>query len=699
MDKFSIYQHRVEKALKAYEKTCALRDTVSKGLHETIMREAAPFIKGHFTLAVIGKMSSGKSTFINALLGNHSLLPTAYEQTTCTLTEIEYGEQIQIQIIYGDGTKKTFSDPKELLQTAAIPIKYQSLPVNFINKLILADKSENDIVKGKEKLDQLQGEEIDINLLRDYIRSHSKKNSIPTRVMIKYPLPDAYRGWKIIDTPGVSALGGLEKETRDFLNGKNEFGYNNVDAIVFVNSGRNPIQDSEFKNFVDQTFLNISPEAKRRIFMVVTHAADNQFMNNRENYLDTAKRIFVGGYKIRPERLICVDSICNLLIQYVKNSGVRITSLKKNDIPLGWDAKTWSLCIDARNYFRDELYEEDKEVNNESVIKKCENTSGFGNLRSQLDTFITTEKSLAFSRLMDNINKDVTSILNDIRQKKNILEANIGNQSLDVLKAKMLEEHKKLEDADASYKEILDKVSKIYTKKMLEYEFKKFKDKMKLLRKESSIYNIQLEAENIMDEVENKKSEILDNLTDTLAQLWDKSCSDSEIVLPQIDFETIAKNAEKNNTTTKGGEENGYHKILVKQKTIIGGIKRLFGSLFGNSSWGYDEVDDYSRPIYSKKETHTDHVKAAHEFANKVYDTFSTSITSFVDELYEYIINVGKRSQVEAEKQIKLQKDSYSELVKRNQTLENQHKTIDTFDAKIKSLQTILTELNELNHD
>ena len=699
MDKFSVYKRRVEKALKAYEKTCALRDTASNGLYETIKREAAPFVKGHFTLAVIGKMSSGKSTFINALLGNHSLLPTAYEQTTCTLTEIEYGDKIQIQVSYGDGSNKTFSDPKELLQTAAIPEKYQRLPINFINKLILAKKSEDEIVKGKEKLDQLQGESIDVNLLREYIRSHSKKNNIPTRVLIKYPLPDAYRGWKIIDTPGVSALGGIEKETRDFLNGKNEFGYNNVDAIVFVNSGRYPIQDSEFKNFVDQTFLNITPEAKRRIFMVVTCAADNQFMNNRDKYLETAKRIFVDGYKIRPERLICVDSICNLFVQYVKNSGVRITSLKKSDVPLGWDAKTWSLCIDARNYFRDALDEMDKEVNNESVIKLCEITSGFGNLRSQLDTFITTEKSLAFSRLMDDINKDVTSILNDIRKKKNILEANIGNQSLDVLKAKMLTEQKKLEDAKASYNNILTKVRDNYSKNVLTRKFENYTTEMRRLRGWSSIKEIQLESENILSEVEKEKSNILNDLANTLEHLWDKCCATFDIVLPQIDFRTIALNAEKNNTSTTGGEFLGYETKKVKRETLGGSIKRFFGSIFGKSSWGYDEVDDYSKPIYSKKETHTDYVKAAHDFANKVYDTFSTSISSFVDELYKYILEVGDTSKVEADKQIKLQQESYSELVKRNQTLENQKKTIDTFEAKINSLQTILTELNELSHD
>lgn len=387
MDKFSIYKHRVEKALKAYEQTCSLRDTASNGLRETIMREAAPFVKGYFTLAVIGKVSSGKSTFINALLGNHSLLPTAYEQTTCTLTEIEYGDKVQIQVEYGDGHSKLFSDTNELLQAAAIPENYRHLPINFINKLIIAGKSENDIVEGKDKLDKEQGENVDVNLLREYIRSHSKKN-IPTKVLIKYPLPESYRGWKIIDTPGVSALGGIERETRDFLNGKNEFGYNNVDAIIFVTSGRYSIQDADLKNVVDQTFLQLAPEAKRRIFMVVTCAADSQFMDNREIYLETAKRIFVDGYNIRKERLICIDSVCSLFVKYAKSCGVPITSLTKKNIPNGWDTKLWKLCIDIRNYFSEALRENDREVNDESLIKLFENTSGFGNLHSHLETVL-----------------------------------------------------------------------------------------------------------------------------------------------------------------------------------------------------------------------------------------------------------------------------------------------------------------------
>lgn len=698
MDKFSIYKHRVEKALKAYEQTCSLRDTASNGLRETIMREAAPFVKGYFTLAVIGKMSSGKSTFINALLGNHSLLPTAYEQTTCTLTEIEYGDKVQIQVEYADGHSKSFSDTNELLQAAAIPEKYRHLPINFINKLIISGKSENDIVEGKEKLNKEQGENVDLNLLREYIGSHSKKN-IPTKVLIKYPLPESYRGWKIIDTPGVSALGGIERETRDFLNGRNEFGYNNVDAIVFVNSGRYPIQDADFKDFVDQTFLHLAPEAKRRIFMVVTCAADSQFMDNRETYLETAKRIFVDGYNIRKERLICIDSVCSLFVKYAKSCGIPITSLKKKNIPNGWDTKLWGHCIDIRNYFRNALCEEDREVNDESLIKLFENTSGFGYLRSRMDTFIAEEKSLAFVRLMNAINKDVTSILNDIRQKKNILEASIGEQSLDVLRSKMHLEKQKLEESKEVFNDVLIKVRNDYSKEALNLRFEKYKTEMLALRGWSSIRDIQLEVENIMREVDNTKSIILDELSMTLEKIWNKKCSDSNIVLPQIDFETIKSKAEANNTYTMGGEIIGYDKKLKKSEKFGSRIKRFLGSIFGQDSWGYDEVEDYNKPIYSPTSTHTDYVKATKEFANKVYMDFSSGLTCFVDNLYTYILHFGDDAKKEADNQIKLQQDSYTELGKRTMTLENQKKTISDFELKINKLQNILTDINILSHD
>ena len=77
----------VDTIIKRYREVrmdCGIPDN---GWHSrTIERMATPFIKGYFTLAVVGKVSSGKSTFINALLGCKELQPKGHDQTTCGVT-------------------------------------------------------------------------------------------------------------------------------------------------------------------------------------------------------------------------------------------------------------------------------------------------------------------------------------------------------------------------------------------------------------------------------------------------------------------------------------------------------------------------------------------------------------------------------------------------------------------------------------
>lgn len=692
MDKFTVYCHRIEKALKAYKKICEQSEIPSEGLKNTIYREASPFIKGHFTLAVIGKMSSGKSTFINALLGNRSLLPTAYEQTTCTLTEIEYGEEIQIQVIYGDNSIKKFTDANELLEIAAIPIEYQQLPVIKINKLILDGESEDKIINRKAELDKIQGINIETSLLKRYIKTHSK-NNIPTKVLIKYPLPEFYKGWRIVDTPGVSALGGIEEETREFLNGKNEFGYNNVDAIVFVNSGRNQIEDSAFKKFVDQTFLNISPETKKRIFMVITCAADSQFVENKAKYMDTAKRLFIEGKGIKSERLICIDSLCHLFSLYAITCGRQITSFKIDNAPIDWDSKLWNLCVKIRSNLRDELESKNREVNNETLIEEFKKISGFKNLQYQLDKFIVDEKSKAFNRIMNNINKDCTSILNDIKQKKNFIEKSIGNESLEKLSAKIKKVEKELDTSREKFNTILNQVRDKFSKKDIWNRFEQSKSNMLNLKRLTSIEAVKINAEFILNEVENIKTSILEELSSTLDVLWNSNSSFADLNLRPIDFDNIALEAQNNNVYITGGELIGYKKKRIEQKGFWGKFKRML------RLGGVDYVDDYNKPIYSETEEHINHKEAAHEFANKIYTDFSKNLSEFIDEIVINIRTIGVESEKEANKQIQLQKESYEQLEVKNQTLENKINNVEIFNDKINIIQNEISEIKQFDND
>ena len=148
MDKFTILQKRAKRALAEYENLRKELNVKDPMLYETIQRESQPFIKGHFTLAVVGEMSAGKSTFINALLGQRGLLPSAYGQTTCVLTEIMDSDKDSIEVTFADGKVKELN-VKSLKSLVAIPTEFENLPVNEVNRLIVLGLSFNEIYKKK----------------------------------------------------------------------------------------------------------------------------------------------------------------------------------------------------------------------------------------------------------------------------------------------------------------------------------------------------------------------------------------------------------------------------------------------------------------------------------------------------------------------------------------------------------------------
>ena len=84
-NEFMKMQHFIKEAVDKYNgviKKCGIKN---QWRCDTINRLAKPFLYGNFTLAVVGKMSSGKSTFINALIGQE-ILPTGHFQTTSAIT-------------------------------------------------------------------------------------------------------------------------------------------------------------------------------------------------------------------------------------------------------------------------------------------------------------------------------------------------------------------------------------------------------------------------------------------------------------------------------------------------------------------------------------------------------------------------------------------------------------------------------------
>jgi len=107
-----------------------------------------------FSLVVVGQFKRGKTTFINALLGE-DLLPTAVIPLTSIITILEYGDELQITAFFKNGTEKK--------------IIHKDLPLYITEK-------------------------------------HNPKNEKGVeRVKVAYPSPYLKNGVQIIDTPGIAS--------------------------------------------------------------------------------------------------------------------------------------------------------------------------------------------------------------------------------------------------------------------------------------------------------------------------------------------------------------------------------------------------------------------------------------------------------------------------------------------------------------
>ncbi len=130
---------------------------------EDIVIASTNLKKGVFRLLVLGDMKRGKSTFLNALIGEN-LLPSDVNPCTAVLTVLRYGAEKTVTIHFNDG-----KSPQKL--------DFQSFKYKYT-----IDPTE------AKKLEQ------------------EKKQAFPDveYAVVEYPLPLLEKGIEIVDSPGLN---------------------------------------------------------------------------------------------------------------------------------------------------------------------------------------------------------------------------------------------------------------------------------------------------------------------------------------------------------------------------------------------------------------------------------------------------------------------------------------------------------------
>ena len=565
-NQFQEYCEQVKKILQEYKSVRQQANINDEGLSAAVERKAKPFVEGNFTLAIVGKMSAGKSTFINAFLGKN-ILPTGHFQTTAILTKIEHAEEKSIEIVYGNnkGISIRGDIESQLKNYVAIEEKYSDLPLNYINKKIIDGVNKEDFFRSDniKDMEGISGIEVDRNLLEEYITEHPK-SKIAKEVTVRCPFPEDCIGWRIVDTPGVGAVGGFDLETTKFLTAKLENGDYNVDAIIFLHKGTDNIEDKDTNNFVNDTFDKLSDEAKKRVFFVITKCADGNFRRHKKEIMSKAKKFFVEKTGIKEDRLLAIDSLMEILHRYITKENKDALSLRKSkDVPdSSWDEKTWEECRELLSNIKNSLEDDDINVNNENILERAQEWSGFDEFRKVLNEFVKTEKTNAFEGLLETIKDDIEEA---IKGKENDIKyLHDGEEQIE-----------KLEHVKLKIQEDLGNIRKDFSQEEVSKRFKFVEDIIENhIEKADSEDKIVTETINLYDLADKVKSALFDEMISRIEAYV--KVRKSEVFFKKPDLDKIKAEATKQATYVKDtievkevpGDCCGKKKKYIVQKKV-----------------------------------------------------------------------------------------------------------------------------------
>ncbi|WP_372744416.1 dynamin family protein [Lutibacter sp.] len=584
----------------------------------TIEYLAKPFIKGYFTLAIVGKVSSGKSTFINALLGFKNLLPIGHDQTTCGITYIEYGEKPEAIITFGDGIQKVINGvgfSKKLKEYVAIPEKYHHLPVNAIDEMILAGFTFDQIWEYRKEIEEKTlCPKIDENLLRELVSSKSKKEVVVS-IKIKFPFNEELKGWRIIDTPGVGAIGGIEDTTRQLLEKKKEDGSREVGSIVFLQKGNETLDQTDTKKFVQDQLDNFTESDKKRLFFVLTHASEQNFLVNKENKLNSLQK----NYNNEISRLCYVDSFLFSFINELQNIDIDLKSFIEGDdlVLSNWDENELDEIRTILFRAQRELKKDKDTVNNETLLRKMTEWANFEVFKSEINQFAKKEITQSLTEIFTLINSDYSSFVERLEKDNMFLKD--GAKAFD----KAIEE---IEKKKIEYSNSMRVASQKTSRDQIFRNFYFIDSELNKVNNQASVASIRTTITNMFDNVYQIEKQVFLNIINEYKFLLG-NIEFNDIILKSIDFGQIEKKASESSKeryeatperTIKGGWCEDDKKIAAKYDTRINETQKLrdFKALVLMEA-------KYNRTIFEKQiTTKADNIEKAiiEELSKKITD-------------------------------------------------------------------------------
>lgn len=653
INEFARMRELVDTLLNRYRQVRRKCDIKDDEWHSrSIEKLAASFLEGSFTLAVVGKVSAGKSTFINALLGCKDLLPTGHDQTTCGVTSIEYGEEPEATITFADDHSVVVRDDisRAIKDHVAIPEEFHDLPVNNINDMILADWGFEKIWNNHEQLEkETLCSPINSDLLKRYVESRNKAN-IAVNVRIKYPFGEELKGWRIVDTPGVGAIGGIEVQTRQLLATQRADGSRKVDAIVFLQNGSQTLDQADSKQFVSELLDNFTESDRHRLFYVLTHGASPDFLNHKDNKL----RFVEENYGDKIKYVSHVDSLLCSFIELQEREQYDLKYYDDLKQPGGWEEREWDAVMCIMFAAERQLKKQHDTFNHDTMFRLLQEWSNFDDLKRLVNEFAKKEKEESLNKFLELLKCDYAGFQSRLQRNQELVESD---------KDKISEAKQGILEKKREYNRRAQKADQRISIEKIKKEFKFIDERLREIDGLKGEGEVRTAITNLFDDVQQREKKVFEEIAREYSDI-SKRIGHKYMVWDAIDFDALE------NEATDFGKE----RYVIEPERVV------------------SHVSSPDERIDAKYAERINEEKKLKRFKVLVINRAGKQRDKFLKQLITKIENMRKRILVELDKKIEAEKRAYEEL---EPQLKEKSKFASMNRARIKSVCDAIDDLDK----
>lgn len=715
-DSFNEYQVLKQKVVDIYE---SYRSIVPSRADTKVIDQHINGVKeDKYTIVIVGEVKAGKSTFINALLGE-MVAPTGILQSTSAIIEFFRSNERFVRISYGNGKKTTknfevtTSNEKEkgeygsstsrqysyevsqyLKEVASVQEKYRGIPFIDINKKLIEFNGGN---ISQSEMQALIEESFNYNeynlsygefksIVTEYVSEFQDLSKIPTKIEMGFPLDPKFASVTLVDTPGVNARGRIQNLTDDYVSG--------ADAFVLLSSIELSTSSEALRKFAER----ISEQREDVMFSLLTQSGsrDRDFIaeklkDHQDQYSDVITK---------PERITHLDSILKIIsdesahfksIEDLKKTYVS----QKKKLKIRFDngdnsvKEMLNVCtqkIRVLTLLQSEWEEESVDLEGTSLRTLLLERSNFKAVSGILGSFASSALSERLIRILSTISSDYINQKTLYREKTSLLRAKIDDpdefqqrlasviEEIQNTKEKLDKASQELRDRycsrDANWRDDIGDIKREYKDEADELIGKKKPEKKakKLGRK-------------LAEELDELADEVLSNLfSDALSKIKEYeiefSVSQYSCDTPGVKVGSVVSSAAQSAEKTREVWEDRTETVIEKEPYMFFFEKDVEVSKTVKVRVEQDYYDDDEFRTQLSKGVKKRLKKVVNEAAEEIEDAISRFCNAFDRQASNFIAQrKGYVNKLETEQQ---------------QTLEEYESELKTYDDMLKAIDTQL---------